>query len=485
MKAKIGLEVHIQLKTKTKIFCGCKVTFGEESNKHVCPICLGYPGVLPVLNDKVIYLAILAGLALNCEIAEETKFDRKNYFYPDSPKNYQITQYDKPICSSGFLEIILRDKVKKIEIKRIHIEEESGKLIHQFEDIMKAEYSLVDYNRSGIPLLEIVTEPDISNSEEAKEFLLTLKTILEYLNISDCNLEQGGMRVDVNVSVGDGNISVNKVEIKNLNSLKSIGDAIDFEIERQSNIFKLGGKVVSETRLWHPSQKMTISMRSKERSSDYRYFTEPDIPPLFIDKKIIDDLRDEIGTLPNARKKEYIEKYNLSYDDASVIAFNIKLAKFFEEACKLYDETYNDKNYKKITNWLVQDVMKVLKEKDISIDESKLKPKDVIKIIEVIEEEEITGKIAKGLIEEIVMEGKDINSLIKGKGIEQMKDRHRIGDIIDKVLNAYPDEVKKYKAGKRTLIGFFVGEVMNETKGKSNPKIVNILLEEKLENKNT
>ncbi len=470
----IGLEVHTQLKTKSKIFCNSATEFGKEHNSQICPVCTGYPGVLPVLNKKVVEYAILTGLALNCEIAKYSKFDRKHYFYPDLPKNIQISQYDMPICRNGYL--IINDK--KIRINRIHMEEDAGKLVHAGSaGISGSSYSLVDYNRTGVPLLEIVSEPDISSPEEARVYVERLRNIVRYLDVCDGNLEEGSLRCDANVSVrpvGQEEYGT-KVEIKNLNSFRALQRALEYEIERQIDEIEQGNRIIQETRLWKDDQGITISMRTKEESHDYRYFPEPDLVPLEIDADQVHRLREKLPELPEEKRLRYVEKLGLSDYDAGVIVDSIETAKFFDKTALVA------KNPKAAANWLTGDIAAYLKENKKSLDETELTPESLAEMIDLIEKGTISNAIAKKVIITLLEKGGSAQKIVEEQGLSVISNESEISAIVKKVIAANPREVEKYKSGKKQVIGFFVGQVMKETRGKANPGVVNKLFQQELD----
>lgn len=469
----IGLEIHAQLRTKSKIFCDSATEFGQEHNSQICPVCTGYPGVLPVLNKQVVDYAILAGLALNCEIAKFSKFDRKHYFYPDLPKNIQISQYDLPICKNGHLII----NGEKIRINRIHMEEDAGKLVHAgAAGIAGSTYSLVDYNRTGVPLLEIVSEADIRSSEQARIYTEELRTILRYLGVCDGNLEEGSLRCDANVSIrpfGQEEFGT-KVEIKNLNSFKALQKALDFEVERQIDEVESGGKIVQETRLWKDDENITISMRSKEEAHDYRYFPEPDIVPLEIDAEWVHRIRETLPELPQEKRRRYTEDFGISAADAVTIVDSIETASFFDEAAK------QAKNPKAIANWLLGDITAYLKDKKVAVNDTKLTTKALVQMIDLIDKGVISNAIAKQIIVQMIETGESAEKITKEKGLTVISDESQILDVVKRIVAANPQEVEKYRAGKTQVIGFFVGQIMKETKGKANPALVNKLLIEEL-----
>ncbi|HSA06695.1 MAG TPA: Asp-tRNA(Asn)/Glu-tRNA(Gln) amidotransferase subunit GatB [Candidatus Gastranaerophilales bacterium] len=470
----IGLEVHAQVKTKSKIFCNSATEFGQEHNSQVCPVCLGYPGTLPVLNRKVVEYAILAGLALNCEIAKHSKFDRKHYFYPDLPKNIQISQYDMPICKNGHIMI----NGKKIRINRIHMEEDAGKLVHAGSaGISGASYSLVDYNRTGVPLLEIVSEADISSPEEARFYVEKLRNIVKYLDVCDGNLEEGSLRCDANVSIrpfGQKELGT-KVEIKNLNSFKALQRSLEYEVDRQIYEIENGGKIIQETRLWKDDQGITLSMRTKEESHDYRYFPEPDLPILEIDAEWVHKIRETLPELPDEKRLRYIEKTGLSEYDASVIVDSIETAKFFDDALKLTN------NAKSAANWLMGDITAYLKENKLNLNDIKLTPESLVEMIDLIDKGTISNAIAKKIIVSLMEKGGSAQKIVEEQGLTVISDEGQILEAVKKVIKENPGEVEKYKSGKTQVIGFFVGQIMKETKGKANPAVINKLFKEEME----
>ena len=470
----IGLEVHAQLKTKTKIFCSCPVDFGAEPNTNVCPVCLGMPGVLPVLNKQVVAFAIKTGLALNCEITKHCKFDRKQYFYPDLPKNYQISQYDQPICKGGFLEV----NGKKIGLERIHMEEDAGKLVHAGSDRLHgSDYSLVDYNRTGTPLLEIVSKPDLRSTDEARDYAQTLRSILRYLEVCDGNLEEGSMRVDVNVSlrpVGSTTYGT-RTEIKNVNSFKSLVRAIETEIERQTEILTSGGKVIQETRLFEENSGRTVSMRSKEEAHDYRYFPEPDLVPLEISQNWISEIKETIPELPHDKLIRYPKDYGLSLDDTKVLIDDRNMAEYYEAVIRI------GANPKKAANWLIGPVTAYLKEHKTDIISCCMTPKQLADLVNLIEKGIINDNIAKAeILEELLSKGTDSEEIIKEKGLAQITDEGAIKSIVKEVLENNPSQLKELKEGKEKVRGFFVGQVMKKMSGKASPSVVNKLIDELL-----
>ncbi len=475
-EAVIGLEVHVELKTKTKIFCGCPTEFGAEPNTNVCPICLGLPGSTGVLNKKVVEYAIKAGLALNCEIAGYNKFDRKNYYYPDLPKGFQVSQYDYPIAFNGYLDIEVNGETKRIGIERLHIEEDPGKLVHLGETITVAQGSLIDYNRSGMPLVEIVTKPVIHSGEEARVYLEKLKQTLEYTGVSDVKMEQGSLRCDANVSVrpvGSEKLGT-KTEIKNLNSFRAVQRAIEYEIARQIDVLEDGEKVIPETRTWDENKGITLSMRNKE-NPDYRCFTEADLPPLDVSREWVEELRNSLPELPDARKKRLIEVDGLPEYDATVITSTKALADFYDRTVEKY------KDAKTVSNWIMGEFSRLLNANNLEVSETKVTPDGLAKLLGLIENGTISGKIAKQVFEEMFSTGDDPAEIVKKKGLVQISDQGQLEGIIAEVVANNPKSVEDYKNGKEKAIGFLVGQVMKATRGKANPGMVNKLLKEKLD----
>ncbi|ATW23455.1 Asp-tRNA(Asn)/Glu-tRNA(Gln) amidotransferase subunit GatB [Candidatus Formimonas warabiya] len=472
----IGLEVHTELKTNTKIFCTCTTEFGGDPNTHVCPVCLGLPGVLPVLNKKVVDFAIKAGLALNCQIAEFSKFDRKNYYYPDLPKNFQTSQYDLPICVRGYLDIEADGEQKRIGITRIHMEEDAGKLVHAGATISTSHYSLVDYNRTGVPLLEIVSEPDMRSPEEARSYLEKLKAILEYTEVSDCKMQEGSLRCDANISVmPKGSTALGtRTEIKNLNSFRALQRALEYEIQRQIDVVEEGGEVVQETRTWDDGKGITLSLRSKEEAHDYRYFPEPDLVPLVISREWVENIRKTLPELPQARKERLIAQYGLPAYDASIITGSKALADFFDACVQDYPEA------KVVSNWLMVELIRLLNAEDKDIAESPITPDMLVGMLKLMDKGTISGKIAKTVFEEMFKTGKKPEEIVKEKGLVQISDASAIEAMVEEVLAANQKSVEDFKAGKTQALGFLVGQVMKVSKGKANPGMVNALLTEKM-----
>lgn len=472
----IGLEIHTELKTNSKIFCGCSTKFGSEQNTNVCPVCLGLPGVLPVINEKVVEFAIRAGVALHCEILPFSKFDRKNYYYPDLPKNFQTSQYDLPIAVNGHLDIEVNGETKRIGITRIHMEEDAGKLVHSGGTINSSDYALVDYNRTGVPLLEIVSEPDLRSPEEAKAYLEKVKAILEYLDVSDCKMEEGSLRCDANISLrprGQTTLGT-KAEIKNLNSFRSVQRGLEYEVSRQEDILDDGGRVIQETRTWDENKGVTASMRSKEQAHDYRYLPEPDLVPIVVDPAKVEEIRENLPELPDARKQRLMSSYGLSEYDASIITASKAMADYFDQSIQ-----YNA-DAKVVANWLMGEVSKHLNNEGIGIIECPVDPKQLTGLLSLIEKGTISNKIAKTVFEEMWVSHKDAEVIVKEKGLVQISDTSEVVAIVDGVIAANPQSVADFKAGKEKAIGFLVGQIMKQTKGRANPDMVNTLLRERL-----
>lgn len=469
----IGLEVHVQLKTKTKLFCSCSTQFGVEQNRNTCPICLGMPGVLPVMNKQAVEFAILAGLALNCDIAGITKFDRKQYFYPDLPKGYQISQYDMPICSGGYLEV----QGQKVCITRAHLEEDAGKLVHAGADrLAGSTHSLVDLNRAGVPLLEIVSEPDIRSSEQARLYAETLRNIVRYLGVCDGNLEEGSMRVDANVSVRPMGSETygTKTELKNLNSFRSIQRAIDYEVQRHIELLTSGERIIQESRLWNENTGVSASMRSKEEAHDYRYFPEPDLRPLEVSLDWINQVKATMPELPIQRYTRLQEQFGLSEYDAGVLVEFKELGDFFDEAVE------HTSHYKALTNWLMGDITGYLKANQKRLEDVKLTPKSLADMIVMVDNNKISSAIAKKILPELIETGQSAEALVQEKGMAQISDEGEIRAICQKVIDENPSQTAEFRSGKEKLFGFFVGQVMKVSKGTANPELVNRLMMELL-----
>ncbi len=473
-EAVIGLEVHAQLKTETKLFCSCSTKFGMPPNTNICPICLGHPGVLPVTNKKVIEFAVKLGLATNCKINHKSIFARKNYFYPDLPKGYQISQFENPICEHGFLDIYTKDGQKAtIGITRIHMEEDAGKSIHDLSF-----NTMLDLNRCGVPLLEIVSEPDIRSAEQAVLYLTKLRKIVTYLDICDGNMEEGSLRCDANVSVrlkGAKEFGT-KTEIKNMNSFKNVEKAINFEIERQIEILEDGGKITQQTLLWNAEKNFAAPMRSKEESHDYRYFPDPDLVPVVIDNDYINSIKLNLPILPDERKQLFIDKYNLPAYDAEILTNEKPFADYYEKAA-----TYCD-DYKALSNLMMGEVSKYLNENKLEITQFTLSPENLAKLVNLVTKGLISNKIAKDIFNELIKDNLDPEEYVKNKNLVQISDSQEIEKIVDEVIANNPLEVEKYLSGKQSVIGFFVGQIMKLSKGKANPQLVNSLLKNKLDN---
>lgn len=472
----IGIEIHTELKTHSKIFCNSTTHFGGDQNTHICPVCLGLPGTLPVLNKQVVEFAIKAGLALNCQIAKFSKFDRKNYFYPDLTKNFQTSQYDLPIAEHGRVEIETEAGPKQIGITRLHMEEDAGKLVHAGAAISQSDYSLVDYNRAGVPLAEIVSEPDMRSSEEARAYVEKVKAILEYTEVSDCKMEEGSLRCDVNISLrphGQQELGT-KTELKNLNSFRALQRAVEYEIERQASVLDDGGQIIQETRTWDDNKGITLSLRSKEEAHDYRYFPEPDLVPLVIDRQWVERVREQLPELPDARKQRLVAEFGLPAYDAAIITSSKALADYFDQCLAQYQDA------KAISNWVMGELLKHLNAANTEIADCPIKPQQLVQMLQLIDNGTISGKIAKTVFEDMYATSKDPEVIVKEKGLVQISDEGAIATIVDEVVEANPQSVEDFKAGKERAIGFFVGQVMKATKGKANPAVVNKLLQEKL-----
>ena len=468
----IGLEVHAQLKTKTKIFCACSTAFGAPPNTHTCPVCLGMPGVLPVLNKKVVDFTLRMAVATHCQITRESRFARKNYFYPDLPKGYQISQYELPIAEHGFVDIEINGDLRRIGITRIHMEEDAGKLGHD----PNRPVSMVDFNRTGVPLIEIVSEPDIRRPEEAGAYLKQLRSVVRYLEICDGNLEEGSFRCDANVSIRPKNTRPlgTRTEIKNLNSFKHVEKALQYEISRQKEVLMDSEQIVQETRLWDPDKNQTASMRGKEEAHDYRYFPDPDLLPLVIDEAWIDDVEKNLPELPDARKKRFMQQYELPSYDAELLTSDRELADYFEECSREFAHP------KKVSNWVMGSLLGLLNVQGKTIEESPISAVDLARLLALVEEDVISGKIAKSVFEEMARSGKPAKRIVEEKGLIQITDTDALDEVILKTIANHPKEVDAYRNGKTKLLGFFVGQIMKETRGQANPKLANQLLKKKL-----
>lgn len=468
----IGLEVHSELSTKTKIFCSCPTEFGGEPNSHCCPICMAMPGALPVLNKKVVEYAIKAGLATNCKIAHTSKNDRKNYFYPDLPKSYQISQYDIPLCTDGYVEIETENGTKRIGLTRIHIEEDAGKLNHD-------EYSrgsLVDLNRAGVPLIEIVSEPDLRSAEEADIYLKKLKSILEYIEVSDCKMQEGSLRADVNVSVRKKGTKEfgTRTEMKNMNSFRSITRAIEYEVERQIEVLEQGGKIEQETLRWDEVSGKTFSMRDKEDAQDYRYFPDPDLAIIKISDEMIEKIKSELPEMPENRRERYIKEFNLPEYDSNILTSSKYISDLFENAVKICN------NPKAVSNWIMTDITRILNEKEQEPNEIPFSAEQLGELVILIDKGTISSAIAKKVLEELFENPRNPEEIIKEKGWIQISDEGAIKEVVLKILEANPQSIVDFKAGKDRALGFLVGQAMKETKGKANPQMLNKMFLEEL-----
>ncbi|MBM3702946.1 MAG: Asp-tRNA(Asn)/Glu-tRNA(Gln) amidotransferase subunit GatB [Actinobacteria bacterium] len=474
----IGLETHVELYTNTKMFCGCRLSFGEEKNIYTCPVCLGHPGSLPVINKKAIEYAAKIALTLNCKIKKYTIFHRKNYFYPDMPKNYQISQYDLPLGVGGYLDVDMGSYMRRVRITRVHMEEDTGKLLHKGTTgrISESEASIVDFNRAGTPLIEIVTEPDIRSPEEAKEYMITLRNLILFLDVSDCSMEEGSLRCDANVSVrktGEDKIGT-KTEIKNLNSFKFLQKGLEYEVKRQVKVLEAGGEVIQQTRHYDSKTGTTKALRSKEEAHDYRYFPEPDLVPIYIEDKMIEDIRKTIPELPSVKAKRFEKQYSLPKYDSSFLANNKGLADYFEQCCRHYN------NAKNIANWIMSDFSALLNKEKMTIKDSRVTPENLCKMLEIIDKGKINSKIAKSVFEEMFSTGGNPQKIIEDRGLEQISDEGLLEAIIEEVIKDNPGAVEQFKEGKDKAIGFLIGRVMAKTKGKANPGIVNDIITKKL-----
>lgn len=470
----IGLEVHLQLNTKTKIFCACANEYGCPPNTNVCPVCLGLPGALPVLNNEALLSGIKVGLALNCDINAFIKFDRKNYYYPDSPKGYQISQFDFPVSKNGFLMVKTGNAEKRIGITRAHLEEDAGKLVHE----NAVSCSLVDFNRTGTPLIEIVTEPDLRSSQEAYDYLNALKLTLEYLGVSDCDMEKGSLRCDANVSIrpkGDTKFGT-KTELKNMNSFRAVKAAIEYEVARHEQVILSGGKIIQETLLWNDEKGVTLTMRSKEQAHDYRYFPDPDLVPFTIDYKVIDALKAEMPELPKAKTLRFIQCYGLSEYDAQVLVADRAIADFFEAAVKEYNQA------KKVANWMTGAILKEVNERKVSVNMLKVDPVGLAKLIAKVEDGVISNLVGKDVLTEMLNTGKSAEAVINEKGLAQVSDDAALTAIIDEVIAQNPSVVEQIKSGKPSAAGFLVGQAMKKSGGKANPKKLNEIITGRINN---
>ena len=468
----MGLEVHAELSTKTKIFCSCPTSFGAEPNTHICPVCTAIPGALPVLNEKVVEYAVKAGLATNCEISRDSKNDRKNYFYPDTPRAYQISQYDKPLCEHGYIEIETSQGKKRIGLTRIQIEDDAGKLNH--DDIGGG--TLIDLNRAGVPLIEIVSEPDLRTAEEVDAYLKKLKSILEYIEVSDCKMQEGSFRADVNISIrkkGETKFGT-RTEMKNMSSFRSIARAIEYEVQRQVEVIDNGGVITQETIRWDEVSGKTFSMRDKEDAEDYRYFPEPDLVAIKLSDEYIENIRKSLPELPESRKKRYLEEYKLSEKDANIITSSKYLSDLFEKASEICG------NYKAVNNWIISDISRILNETEMEPIEIPFDAKQLGKLVILIDKGTISSSIGKKVLIELFENPRDPEEIIKEKGWIQISDEGAIKEVVLKILEANPQSIADYKAGKDRALGFLVGQAMKETKGKANPQMLNKMFIEEL-----
>ena len=475
-EAVIGLEVHTELRTATKIFCSCRTSFGADPNTNVCPVCLGLPGVLPVLNKKVLEFAVRTGLALHCDISRFSKFDRKNYYYPDLPKNFQTSQYDLPICEHGYLDIEVDGKKSTIRITRAHMEEDAGKLVHHGSSITHSDYSLVDYNRTGTPLLEIVSEPDIRSAKEAVAYMEKLRAILQYCGVSDCKMEEGSLRCDANVSVrpvGQKELGT-KTEIKNINSFRGVERAIEYEAMRQAEILEEGGTVIQETRTWDEKEGVTRSMRRKEEANDYRYFPEPDLVPFTVSEEYIEAIRQTLPELPDARKARYMEACGLAAYDADYLTNDKDRADYFDAVIAAGADA------KEAANWIMGDFAKMLSRDGLEMKDTPVTAENLADLLALIRKGTISGKIAKQVFADMWTSGKAPSVIVEEQGLVQISDTGALEALADRIIAANPQSVADFKAGKKKAVGFLMGQIMKETKGKANPQAVNAILTKKL-----
>ncbi len=468
----IGLEVHAQLKTNTKIFCGCSTEFGAPPNTHTCPVCLGMPGTLPVLNRKVVDFTIKTALATHCRINPRSRFARKNYFYPDLPKNYQISQYEQPIAEEGYLDIDVDEKTRRIGLTRIHMEEDAGKLTHDPDHPV----SRVDYNRAGVPLMEIVSEPDLRSPEEAGAYLRQLRSIVRYIDVCDGNLEEGSFRCDANISLRPQGTETlgTRTEVKNLNSFRNVEKALYYEIDRQREVLLDGGEIVQETRLWNPDKSRTYAMRGKEDAHDYRYLPDPDLLPLVIDSDWVESIQEQLPELPREKKIRFVQELKLAEEDASRLVAKKAVADYFEAALKWCD------NARLVGNWILVDLLGLLNAQEQSIEASPISAEQLGEMVAMIVSGKISGKIAKTVFTEMAATGQAPDAIVKAKGLEQVNDTGAIEADVQKILDANPDQVAQYRAGKTKVMGFFVGQVMRATRGRANPQTVNEVIKKLL-----
>ncbi len=470
MEPVIGLEVHLQLQTRTKLFCSCKNEYGEPPNTNICPVCLGHPGTLPVLNWKAVELAVRMALALNCRINLFSLFERKNYFYPDLPKGYQISQYRYPLAEGGYVEIEVNGKKKKIRVKRLHIEEDAGKLIHTADG-----RTLVDFNRCGVPLVEIVSEPDMNSPEEAVAYLMAIKQIAQYTGVSDADMEKGNLRCDANISLrpeGSRELGV-KTEVKNLNSFRFLQKALSYEIKRQMELIEKGEPIEMDTRTWDEKKGITISMRTKEEAHDYRYFPEPDLPPLELTEEFVEEIKLSLPELPAQKKERFVSQYGLDRNLASVLTAERELADYFERGASIYS------NPRKLGNWIASELLRFSNELKKPAHEL-LPVERLVELLRAVDDGRVSGRAGKEVLEEMIRSGKGAEEVIREKGLEQISDEAQLREIIKQVLEQNPKQVEQYRKGKKGVIGFFVGQVMKATRGKANPQLVNKLIQEVL-----
>ena len=471
----IGLEVHVQLLTHTKLFCGCPTDFGSPPNTQVCPVCLALPGALPVINREAVALAVRAALALNCEVRPASRFARKNYFYPDLPKGYQISQYDKPVAEHGWLEVGVEGVPKRFGVTRVHLEDDAGKSIHDgYKDSDR--YSYVDLNRSGVPLIEIVSEPDLRSSAEAHAYLTAMKQILQYIGVSTCDMEKGHLRCDANVSVrprGQEKFGT-KAEVKNLNSFRYLQKALDYEISRQVAIIEGGGQIHQETRLFNVDTGETVGMRSKEHAHDYRYFPEPDLLPLVVSERWLGEIRSQMPELPAAKRRRFVESYGIPEYDAQVLTLTAAAAAYFEEVARVSGEP------KLASNWVMGELAGALKVRNLDIAESPVPAARLAELVKLVASGEISGKLAKDVFAKMFESGKSAAEIIAAEGLQQISDTSALEKIADEILSAHAKQVEQYRAGKKGVLGFFVGQMMKATRGQANPAVVNEVLTRKL-----
>jgi len=468
----IGVEVHAQLRTKSKLFCGCGTVFGLKANSQICPLCLGLPGSLPVLNKTAVEMAVRAGLALNCTIATDNVFARKNYFYPDLPKGYQISQYEAPICEHGWIEIAAKEGKRRVRIRRAHLEEDAGKSVH----VAGANGSRIDLNRAGTPLLEIVTEPDLRSSDEVVAYLKGLRDVLMYLEVCDGNMDEGNFRCEPNLSLrplGQKELGI-KVELKNINSFKFVKDAIEYEIKRQTKVFSEGGKINQETRLWNLDRGETVVMRSKEEAHDYRYFPDPDLVPLRLEKEWVEGCRKHVTELPAARLQRFVSEFALSEYDAGVLTASKSVADYFESCVKLFDQP------KTVSNWVMGELTRELNNSGTDASDSPVSPERLVGLLRMVDKGTISLKVARDIFPEVYSSGKTPEQIVQEKGLMQVSDEGALAEVIDEVLAKNPMQVTQFKEGKQQVLGFLVGQVMKASGGKANPGKVNELLKKKL-----